>query len=186
MIRVFLAVLLCALCAGPAGASFPFADHVAPGTMPNEIGCDSWKMAATPEPDTGCGADGNPVLMAQNAAVRADPQELGGLRGDSTADISPAAKTAWNITTGRPDVTIAVLDSGIKWNDAGAMTDLRRKARLNKGELPKPKHTDGSNCAAYDCNGDSVFNVDDYAQDARVSLTDPRRAGPPGTIVPQD
>ena len=49
-------------------------------------------MAATPEPDTGCGANGNPVFMAQNAAVRADPQELGGVRGDSIADISPDAE----------------------------------------------------------------------------------------------
>jgi hypothetical protein len=181
MIRAFLAVLLCAVCAAPAAASFPYADHVAPGTVPNEIGCDSWKMAATPEPDTGCGANGNPVLMAQNATVRADPQELGGVRGDSTADISPDAKTAWNITTGRPDVTIAVLDSGIKWNDAGAMGDLRRKVRLNTAELPLP-----SGCASYDCNGDGVVNVDDYANDPRVDLHDPRRAGPDGVLTPQD
>src|SRR3954469_24973390 len=130
MLRVSIAVLLFACCAAPAAASFPFAAHLAPGTVPNEIGCDSWKMAATPEPDTGCGADGNPAFMAQNATVRADPQEIGGGRGDSTADISPDAKTAWNITTGRPDVTIAVLDSGIKWNDAAAINDLRRKVRL--------------------------------------------------------
>jgi hypothetical protein len=139
MLRVTIAALVCAFCAAPALASFPYPDHLAPGTVPDEIKCDTWKMAATPEPDTGCGANGNPVLMAQNAAVRADPQELGGVRGDSTADISPDAKTAWNITTGRPDVTIAVLDSGIKWNDAGAMTDLRRKVRLNTGELPLPQ-----------------------------------------------
>jgi len=181
MSRVIIAVLLCAVCAGPAAASFPYADHVAPGTGPGEIGCDSWKMAATPEPDTGCGANGNPVFEAQNAAVRADPQELGGVRGDSTADISPDAKTAWNITTGRPDVTIAVLDSGIKFNDAGAMADLRRKVRLNTGELPLP-----SGCATYDCNGDGVVNVDDYANDPHINLSDPRRVGPPGVITPQD
>jgi hypothetical protein len=181
MLRLSIAVLLYAFCAAPAAASFPYADHVAPGTVPNEIQCDTWKMAATPEPDTGCGANGNPALMAQNAAVRADPQELGGVRGDSTADTSPDAKTAWNITTGRPDVTIAVLDSGIKWNDAGAMTDLRRKVRLNTGELPLPQ-----GCAKYDCNGDGVVDVDDYANDSRVNLNDPRRVGPAGVITPQD
>jgi hypothetical protein len=178
---VAIAALVCAFCAAPAFASFPYPDHLAPGTVPDEIHCDTWKMAATPEPDTGCGANGNPVLMAQNAAVRADPQELGGVRGDSTADISPDAKTAWNITTGRPDVTIAVLDSGIKWNDAGAMTDLRRKVRLNTGELPLPQ-----GCTNYDCNGDGVVNVDDYSGDPRVNLNDPRRVGPPGVITPQD
>ena len=30
-----------------------------------------------------------------------------------------ACDTAWQVSTGRPDVTIAVLDSGIKWNDDG-------------------------------------------------------------------
>jgi hypothetical protein len=177
MNRIVLAALACALCfAAPALADFPFT-----GTVSNEIHCDTWKMAATPEPDTGCGANGNPVLMAQNAAVRADPQELGGVRGDSTADIDPTAKTAWQITTGRPDVTIAVLDSGIKWNDAGAMSDLRRKVRLNTGELPLPY-----GCTKYDCNGDGVVNVEDYANDPRVNLNDPRRVGPPGVMTPQD
>ncbi|MDX6659054.1 MAG: hypothetical protein QOH62_3847, partial [Solirubrobacteraceae bacterium] len=186
MVRVIrcaaLAALLTACVAAPAGASFPYADHVAPGTVPNEIDCGAWKMAATPEPDTGsCGANGNPALIAQNALVRADPQELGGVRGDSTADVSPAVHTAWNLTTGRPDVTIAVLDSGIKWNDAGAMTDLRRKVRLNTGELPKPQ-----GCTSYDCNGDGVVNVDDYVNDPRVDLHDPRRVGPDGVLTPQD
>ena len=55
-------------------------------------------------------------------------------------DADASADTAWQTTTGRPDVTIAVLDSGIKWNEADAMSDLRRKARLNRGELPKPQH----------------------------------------------
>ena len=86
MNRIVLAALVCALCfAAPALADFPF--H---GTVSDEIHCDTWKMAATPEPDSGCGANGNPALMAQNAAVRADPQELGGVRGDATADIDPA------------------------------------------------------------------------------------------------
>jgi hypothetical protein len=181
MNRVIFAVLLCAVWATPAAASFPYADHVAPGTVPDEIGCDSWKMAATPEPDTGCGANGNPVFEAQNATVRADPLELGGVRGDATADVSADAQTAWNITTGRPDVTIAVLDSGIKFNDAGAMADLRRKVRLNTAELPLP-----SGCTRYDCNGDGVVNVDDYAGDPRVKLHDPRRVGPDGVLTPQD
>jgi hypothetical protein len=48
-------------------------------------------------------------------------------------------KTGFEQTTGRPDVLIAVLDSGIKWNDQGAMVDLRDKVRLNAGELPAPR-----------------------------------------------
>ena len=61
---------------------------------------------------------------------------------------------AWQVTTGRPDTVVAILDSGIRWNDA----DLARKVALNTGELPLPP-----GCAVYDCNGDGVVNVDDYA-----------------------
>ena len=179
MNRIVLAALACALClAAPAVADFPF--H---GTVSDEIHCDSWKMAATPEPDSGCGANGNPVLMAQNAAVRADPQELGGVRGDATADIDPAAKTAWQITTGRPDVTIAVLDSGIKWNDAGRHErpapqgpPQHRRAAAARGlhERTTATATASSTC-------------DDYARrPARHDRNGPRRVGPPGCLTPQD
>ena len=103
------------------------------------------------------------------------------MRGGHVVDPNPSVDTAWQTTTGRPDVTIAVLDSGIKWNDAGAMNDLRRKTWLNSGELPVP---DG--CTQHDCNSDGVFNVSDYAGDPRVDLGDPRRVGPAGVMTPQD
>src|SRR4051812_5561294 len=163
---------------------------------PSEVDCGSWMVAATAEPDAAvCGAAGGfPVgTDQQNRVVRSDPQELGGIRGDATTDVyatdpfsGAPVHTAFNVTTGRPDVTIAVLDSGIEWNDAGAMADLRHKVRLNTGELPLPETADGGTCAHYDCNGDGVVNVEDYAADPRVHLADPRRAGPPGMLVPED
>ena len=63
------------------------------------------------------------------------------MRGAHVVDPNATASnpTAWETTTGRPDVTLAVLDSGIKWNDRGAMLDLRDKVKLNKGELPYPQ-----------------------------------------------
>jgi len=61
---------------------------------------------------------------------------------------------AWRISTGRPDVVVAVLDSGIRWG----RSDLARKVALNKGELPVLPP-----CSAHDCNGDGFVNVDDYA-----------------------
>ncbi len=67
---------------------------------------------------------------------------------------------AWQHTLGRPDVVIAVLDSGIRWGHA----DLVHKLYLNPGELPKPEGSD-----IHDRNGDGVFNVLDYAGDSRVS-----------------
>jgi subtilase family protein/VCBS repeat protein len=170
-----------------AGAPVAFADfpygsggphwHTAPGQVPDDLAGDGndWKFAAT------AGSD--------NSIYSTNPVELDGVRGAHVVDASSAVDTAWQTTTGRPDVTIAVLDSGIKWNDKGAMQDLRDKVRLNKGELPLPEHADGSTCAAYDCNGDGVFNLEDYAQDPRVLHVvndDPRRSGPPGFMTPED
>ena len=72
------------------------------------------------------------------------------------------ASGAWKVERGRPDVTIAILDTGIKWDREG----LRRQIRLNKGELPTPQAA-GASCPGqgsdpYDCNGDGVFDVEDY------------------------
>src|SRR4051794_7787107 len=69
------------------------------------------------------------------------------------------AAGAWKLTRGRPDVTIAILDTGIKWD----RESLRRRIHLNKGELPLP-----ASSAVYDKNGDGQFNVEDYAGDPRV------------------
>jgi hypothetical protein len=59
---------------------------------------------------------------------------------------------AWQITTGRPDVAVAVLDSGIHWDDR----ELARTLAPNLGELPEP-------CPGSDCDGNGVVNVDDFA-----------------------
>jgi len=148
---------------------------------PNDLGGDDWKYAATPE--------------SGNEPVNHQPWELNGVRGASVFDTSPTVNTAWTVTTGRPDVTIAELDSGVEWNDPGLVNDLRYKIRLNRGELPVPNHSGpaliaGVNCAsyqnAYDANGDGVFNLKDYACDSRINLSDTRRAGPPGVFTPED
>ncbi len=170
-----VAVALVAIVGGtPAAyAAFPYGSggphyRVGPGEVPNDLSGDSneFKYAATAE-------DGSPHT--------ADARELFGVRGGHVVDRDAGVDTAWQTSTGRPDVLIAVLDSGIKWNDASAMGDLRRKTHLNRDELP---HPDG--CTQYDCNGDGVFNVDDYSGDPRVDLGDSRRVGPAGVMVPQD
>jgi hypothetical protein len=86
-----------------------------------------------------------------------DSRELEGVMGASV-------DKAWSVTTGRPDVIIALLDSGIRWHDAAAMGELARKCYLNPGEIPPPQ-----GAATWDANGDGVLNVDDYAADTRVS-----------------
>ncbi|MGH7815385.1 MAG: S8 family serine peptidase [Candidatus Binataceae bacterium] len=103
-----------------------------------------------------------------------DPAELYGVEGMSL-------DLAWQVTTGRPDVLIAVIDCGIEWNNPSAMNDLRLKIHLNRGELPLPENAEGMtkpqlikagetflNPDPYDLNDDGVFNVDDYANDPRV------------------
>ena len=119
-------------------------------------------------------------------AIDGSAAELFGVRGMSV-------DLAWQVTTGRPDVLIAVLDSGIKWDDTGAMHDLARKVHLNRGELPLPRdaagHTKPESSAGgaflnpdpYDLNDDGVFDVADYADDARV-----QDANGNGVLDPQD
>ncbi|HEV2814452.1 MAG TPA: S8 family serine peptidase, partial [Solirubrobacteraceae bacterium] len=117
------AAMLAALVpASSALAAFPYTRGA---EAPNDlVGKLEWMYAASPEPG--------------NAAVNADPRELNGVRGAHVVDALPAYETAWKLTTGSPDVTIAVLDSGIKWNSAGEMWDLREKTRINRGEALPP------------------------------------------------
>jgi subtilase family protein/FG-GAP repeat protein len=181
-----IAVPLALLCATPALADFPYGSppdyNLAGGVTPNDLSDDGnlWKFAATPE-------SGSPYMN--------DPKELYGVRGAHVVDSSPTADTAWLQTVGRPEVAISVLDSGIRWDERETMLDLRKKFRLNAGELPAPNHTGaplepGVNCASYgsgnDQNGDGVFNVLDYLCDSRVTTNEPNSVGPTDLLDPQD
>jgi hypothetical protein len=146
-------------CAGPdtdpacipatAFAEYLFLPATTPLTLPNDFN-DDWKLTSQ--------STGNP-------AIDDSVQELFGVKGASV-------DRAWQTTTGRPDVLIAVLDSGIRW--AERQPDLVDKFYLNRGELPAPEGSsnDGD---PWDRNGDGVFNVADYladgthAADGRVS-----------------
>jgi Subtilase family/FG-GAP-like repeat len=199
VVRTLSAVLTVAVCAvasaAPAQAAFPwlpsggdphdystYRSDRAPDDLTGNV---EWMYAATPDTTT------DPLVLANNA----DPHELGGVRGAHIVDKDPAAKTAWQVTTGRPDVTIAVLDSGIEWNNDAAMENVRLKARPNIGELPKPLHDratslePGQDCATYhddyDANGDGVVNVVDWSCDSRVSK-DPPHGVNPRLLDPQD
>jgi hypothetical protein len=105
--------------------------------------------------------------------------------GPNSGKLMPAgfnAAGAWKLERGRTDAVVAILDTGIVWGSRG----LRDQVHLNTGELPYPEHSDGSSCGSYDCNGDGVVNVEDYAQDPRVSLSYSGRTGPGGLITGQD
>jgi len=179
MRRIALAVAVpvaLLLAATAAHATFPYPPPP-PGTAPQDYaaylrlpsvsppvrpvdftGGTEWKLTSDPT--------GDPTIDSS-------PAELFGVRGMSV-------DLAWQVTTGRPDVLIAVLDSGIRWDDVGAMHDLARKVHINRGELPLPRdaagHTKPESSAGgafldpdpYDLNDDGVFDVSDYANDARV------------------
>ncbi|MFN8643390.1 MAG: S8 family serine peptidase [Candidatus Binatia bacterium] len=122
-----------------------------PGSLPNDYqGGDVWKYSSQ---------------ASGNAAIDASAQELFGVTGASV-------DRAWQTTTGRPDVLIAVLDSGIRW--AEPQPDLLDKFYLNRAELPVPEGSVNPG-DPYDRNGDGVFNLADYraggahAADSRVS-----------------
>jgi len=75
---------------------------------------------------------------------------------------------AWQRTTGRWDAIIAVMDSGIDWKQENVVN----KHWLNAGELPYPQDADGQDIGAHDLDGNGVFNIQDWADDPRVSMED--------------
>ena len=115
------------------------------------------------------------------------PQDAKNIRPQEKASGMSIDK-AWTVSTGSYNVRIAVLDSGIKWDEE----DLVRKAYLNPGELggdKKPQFdfntainrankfwyckgftaVTGNN--GFDLNNDGYFNVEDYCGDPRVDIT---------------
>ncbi len=77
------------------------------------------------------------------------------------------ADSAWQTTPGRWDALIAVLDSGIEWDE----DDLSYKVRINSGELPLPQLADGSQAESYDLDGNGLVNLADWSEDPRVEWT---------------
>ena len=143
-----LVPVLLALALRPALAQFPATPpddpRFAPATCPPAASC--------------AGVSGQWNLLSYAPDVPPAPHASG-----ISADL------AWQVTTGRADAVIAVLDSGVQYDHE----DLRTKVWLNRGELPAPV---GLCCMApfadtHDCNADGVFDVDDYACDARVTDT---------------
>jgi hypothetical protein len=126
-----------------------FLPETSPPQRPDDFGND-WKISSN--------RTGDP-------AIDGSAQELFGVTGASV-------DLAWQVTTGRPDVVIAVLDSGIRWGEN--YPDLVNKFYLNRGELPVPEGSTNPD-DPWDRNRDGVFNVQDYlasggfAQDTRVS-----------------
>jgi hypothetical protein len=159
LLAAALIVAALAFGAGSARAAFPYLGDgspndpaswkLAPGHLPSNIGGLAWKFAATPATPSAT----NPVEAVTTQKDNSQTDELCGVTGMSLVDANatmPAGTgsciaagssihTAFAVSVGRPDVSIGELDSGIEWNNAGDMSQLRAKVMLNVGELPAPK-----------------------------------------------
>ena len=130
----------------------PGADLRDPASWPNDPGYASawgyWSFLPAQAP-------GTPAYLGADAALGA-----AGMSVDR----------AWTMSTGRSDVVIAVVDSGIAWESP----DLLKKAYLSSLELGGKKMPMGPSgpcpgLGGYDCDGDGVFTVSDYAGDPRIA-----------------
>jgi hypothetical protein len=190
LIALVVALSVSGVLALPAHATFPYPgpgsndpydyqDYAKTGTLPPDMDDgERWKYSSKtacqlygPDIPSQTPPEGRKSLNC-DPVVEQNPLELRGVTGASLDE-------AWKMTTGRPDVIIAVHDSGIEWDNRGAMVNLVTKTWLNRGELPLPQsETFSSDPRAYDVNSDGVFNIVDYCtswktgggcQDARVT-----------------
>lgn len=82
---------------------------------------------------------------------------------DAEGAAGMSVNRAWaQFGQGSSQVVVAYVEGGVNWRIASGR-DLRRKAYLNIGELPKPE-----GASAYDKDGDGVVTVDDYKDDPRI------------------
>ena len=113
--------------------SAPSSWKLAPGHTPTNVGGLAWKFAATPADPKEERVPGEKPSIEQNNSQQ---DELCGVTGMSLVDAQATipsgfgsciaagtpVKTRFEVTLGRPDVPIAELDSGIEWNNSGAMS----------------------------------------------------------------
>ena len=108
--------------------------------------------------------------IPQSAPAASDPEGAAGM----------SVNRAWqDFGRGSPEVLVAYMEGGINWARPSAR-DVRRKAYLNTGELPRP-----AGAATHDKDGDGVVTVDDYAEDPRIKQP-LLHAGTAGGITAED
>jgi hypothetical protein len=195
-----VALLLTLIVAPAARADFPYVGDgtlaepsswaLKPGHVPSNVGGLAWKFAATPATP--------PSEPAEQAAVtqnNSQQDELCGVTGMSLVDANATMPsgtgsciaagtpihTAFEVTLGRPDVSIGELDSGIEWQSGGDMLQLRKKVLLNAGELPAPKAdltTTFDPSTGVDCAAARNGTGGDYNPDGGMPGGTPGGSGP--------
>lgn len=151
------------------------------------------------DPDYGPRKDGMPNVNGSGGEwqkwswVPPRPDSNVAFRKAETAS-GMSADVAWTYTVGDPRVKIAVLDSGIHWDN----TDLTHTAAINEKELvgAKPLDKDGKACggdgdlAGFDCDKNGVFDLYDYEVSKKVQtaagVVDFKDANGNGILDPGD
>jgi hypothetical protein len=190
LLVVATAVLALGAGALPASAVSPYGGPPPAGTDPYAYQ-DYMRVSAAQYPPTEfgpTGSDGNAWKYSSKSACQLygqtnlqkctprnrvnelDAQELFNVTGASV-------DKSWEVSSGRPDVVIGVVDSGIEWDDVdravrnadgtfkreiGAMTDLNNKTFLNAGELPEPDWGTRDPRHPYDRDANGIFDIRDY------------------------
>ena len=98
----------------------PHAPPPAPGSAlePVPLDCARWRYEGMAAPQVPAEfGDEHKATSGRDPGSAASPHRLCGQLGAAT-------DLAWNVSVGRPDVLIAVIDSGIRWHDKGVMADL--------------------------------------------------------------
>src|SRR5437899_3423735 len=106
--------------------------------------------------------------QTRSSAIYRDPGNPSRVGQPQISGVS--ADLAWKLSIGEQTTGIAICDTGVRWE----REELRRRIRLNTGELPVPcgptAGQKGRPLAEYDCDGDGIFTPDDYGA---PSVTDP-------------
>ncbi len=198
---IALAAAALGVCAPSALAAFPFVGNgtlqepsswkLAPGESVTNLGDLEQRFAATPATPPAS----EPIEALEISKLNSQEDELCGVTGMSITDAHatmPAGTgsciaagspihTAFGVSLGRPDVTIAETDSGIEWDNRGAMIQVRAKYLLNTGELPAPK-VDMSKTfdpsTHVDCESARAASGGDYDADGGMPGGTPGGSGP--------
>jgi hypothetical protein len=169
-------VLALLTAASASAATFPGTPDQDPRTaLPNDPGYASHEHGAFP---TDCGSVNVTDIFNEESGYYGFPALEAACAGNlQVSGIS--VDRAWQLSMGRPDTFVAIIDTGIRWDNS----DLRNQVRLNWAELPPPERADGSS----PCDGvtlpasdarapvpacylgiDGKLDVDAYKNDPRV------------------